>query len=462
LDLTADSNLSQVAGAIIEAGFTADVLTRFLRRVEAQARQSGRLTPLEQMRAEQEHQRTVGLLQDFTAPRRGPYGLRRPGVLVQALGAVELPLYNMYRSAKGFVRGVLTGFRQATSEAEYDHLLAKLGSSTVITAVFPVLFVGGALYGIGKDIVQAIVVIYNAIVNFSEVLEAALELVRVMVSDRGEEVGEALGVATGGEFSRRLRELLRQNIFEFTFNLGRIIGPTIVYAIISLLGLPAIVGAVGISLRAVNTFRAVLNRIPGARRLRAFLRLHRMRRRGRGGGDGGDGTLLDDVVIQGGRTRLTIAHLWRWEKMGGHALQRHGPFHTRTTLLRRVFNETSLGGPPAPRNLTGGVRTTDFRVWRGRTSRNASAWRDQDSMLEGVGRMINENIDEINDVTSRGGRMVLERHDLSRPVGRGWVEAVRGHGERAIFWTEDLRHATVVIDPHPAGGWYVVTAFPEM
>ncbi|NDJ78497.1 MAG: DUF4157 domain-containing protein [Chloroflexi bacterium] len=464
LDLTDQDNLIPVVETLSAIQFPGEAFTLLMVRIDAMTRASGQMTALERVRLEQEHQRRIEMLQNMTAPRRGPYGTRGPGVMLPvmagAFAGIFESLSNLFRSAAGFVRGVITGFREAMSPQDTDRLVRKLGESAILNLIFPIVFVAGAVVGIVEDIVRAIQSIYETVVNFDEVMAAATELIRTMLSEQGEEVGEAMGAVTGREYAQKVRTMLNQNIFAFTYNLGRIIGPTVVYAVLSLLGLPVIASIVGVSARAISTFGAIIRRIPGLRRLRALLRLRRQRRLGSGGGGGGTPGAL---AVAGGRVRFTLADLLRWESLGGHALQRHGPFHTRDTLLRRILNETSLGGPPPSRTLPGGVRTTDFRVWRGDRKPHASSWSDNDTMLRALDDLINDNIDEIQSVTSRGGRVVLERHDLSRPVGRGWVTALRGTaGERGIFWTDDLRHATVVIDPHPGGGWYVVTAFPEL
>lgn len=174
-----------------------------------------------------------------------------------------------------------------------------------------------------------------------------------------------------------------------------------------------------------------------------------------------------DVVTRTQRVRVTNQHLLEWERAGGHAIQRHGPFHTRETLLQRLFNETRLGGMPPPgAQLPGGqVVGSDYRLWQGNRVPDASAWVDESVMLDSMTRIINDNIDTIHDVTSRGGTVVMEGVELGQNVGRGWVTALRGQagtGERGIYWSEELRRATVVIRPKPGGGWFVFTAYPHM
>ncbi|MEB2773765.1 DUF4157 domain-containing protein [Algoriphagus sp. D3-2-R+10] len=439
----------------VSESFSANVFGLFLNRLETDARARGEMSPLERMRAQEEHQRTIPQMQDLTAPRRGPYGTRGPGVALPVIAGVLHPLYNMYRSAKGFIRGVIGGFRQTATPRDYQRLVEKLAGSVIITSVFPVVFLAGAIVGIVQDIVGAIVGIYRAVVNFDEIVASAKQIITVMFSDQGEQVGEELGIQTGIGYVSQLRSLLSQNVFSFTYNLGRIIGPTIIYTIISLLGLPVLLGAGGLSLRVIRSIRAILGRVPGARRLQALLRLRRIQRRGLAPGAGG-------LVIQGGRVRLTIAKLLEWEGLGGHMLQRHGPFHTRQTLLRRVLNETSLDGPPAPRDLPGGARTTDFRVWQGNSQPHASVWRSQQEMLDAVGEVISDNIGDIERVTAGGSELILSRIPLNRHVGNGWVTAIRGSGERGIYWADNLQHATVVIRPVAGGGWRVHTAYPEL
>jgi hypothetical protein len=186
----------------------------------------------------------------------------------------------------------------------------------------------------------------------------------------------------------------------------------------------------------------------------------RFGRRGERSAAGSEAT--GDLVVRAQRIPITTRHLHEWENAGGHLIQRHGPFHTRETLLQRVLNETSLGGLPPPRTLPGGIQTTDFRIWRGDRVPDASAWANESVMHDSLTRIINDHIDDINRVTSGSGEVVLEGLELGQNVGRGWVTAIRGTGERGIYWTEELQRATVVIRPRPDGGWFVFTAYPHL
>jgi hypothetical protein len=169
-----------------------------------------------------------------------------------------------------------------------------------------------------------------------------------------------------------------------------------------------------------------------------------------------------ELVVQAQRVPITTRHLQEWEDAGGHLIQHHGPFHTQDTLLQRVLNETKLGGLEPPTILPGGIRTTDFRIWKGeKRVPDASAWANESVMLDSLTRIINDNIDDINRVTGGGGEIKLEGVELGQNVGRGWVTAIHDAGERAIYWTEELQRATVVIRPRPDGGWFVFTAYPH-
>jgi hypothetical protein len=165
------------------------------------------------------------------------------------------------------------------------------------------------------------------------------------------------------------------------------------------------------------------------------------------------------LKVKGGARQLTVADMLAYEQQGGHTLARHGAAHSRQSLKLRTIGETNL---PAPRNLPGGTRTTDFRIWQGKKQSAASKWKDDNTMCRTISDLINRNLVQIEKTTKAGGDFVLEEIPVGQVVGEGWMKAGGATPEQTgIFWKEDLQHVTVVIKPDGQGGFYVLTAYPN-
>jgi hypothetical protein len=228
----------------------------------------------------------------------------------------------------------------------------------------------------------------------------------------------------------------------------------IVYTVLSILTAGAVAGA-AVSARLAS----LLSRLPRFARLleRIGSRLRRLRPRRQ---PDAPTPPTGPLYILGGRRLLTQADMLRFERLGGHTLQRHGSHHTRRTLRDRIIGEREI---PPPRTLHGGERTPDFRVWQGQRTGAASRWVDDDTMRRAVSDIVNDNIEAIERAARTGGPFPpLERVSLNRRVGEGWVQTAGAPAaERGVFWRDDLRRATVVIRSDNRGGWYVHTAYPE-
>ena len=199
---------------------------------------------------------------------RGPYRQYGVGVLAPLLSQPArhlLPLLeaagNAFAGAGAFVEGVLVGLRGSMTEKDRERLARRLLQSYILNAVFPIVFVAGAAVGIVEDVIEAVRGIYGLITNLRQFVEDMVGLFRAFVGPDSRAIGRAMGEEVGREYGRQVAALAHGNIFEFTFGLGRMIGPTIVYTVLAFLGVPELVASALIS-RLLSILRPLLQRFP--------------------------------------------------------------------------------------------------------------------------------------------------------------------------------------------------------
>jgi hypothetical protein len=159
------------------------------------------------------------------------------------------------------MEGVFEGFSGAIDAEHRDRLLARLLESSVLNLIFPAVFAAGALVGIARDVVDAVKAIYHTVTNFGEFIDAVGTFLRLIISPQAAQVGRAIGVEFGRDFGQRLAGMADGNIFSFTYNLGRLIGPTIVYTILAFVGAPEVAASALVE-RILPLLRPLLERFP--------------------------------------------------------------------------------------------------------------------------------------------------------------------------------------------------------
>jgi hypothetical protein len=252
VDLTDSANLVPVTEVLVEV-LPPDVFQRFLTATD---RPNSRGRPPSQDPAR--------LIRDLNNPPRGQYGIAAPGVapfageLVRPL--VE-PLTNAMSTVEGLMRGLYRGVAASASPAAADELAENILESTILNTVFPPVFMAGTTVGIASDAVETIRGVVEAIVNLDEVIAQATSILEVVVSPDGEEFGRILGEEIGSGWGRRLVQLSGAGVFEFTFEVGKIAGPAVVYTVCAFLGLPAL-AAGAVFARVGTRLLPLLRRFP--------------------------------------------------------------------------------------------------------------------------------------------------------------------------------------------------------
>jgi len=237
LDLSNPDNLIPVTRTIQE-NYSDAVFLDFLALTESRVIEQYEPTDSEVARMQQ----TESLLQ---TRRRGGYGQFGPGVIAPVLvqpGRHLLPYVeaaeNVLSGSGAFLQGLLAGLTGSLGEQEREALRNRLMQSSILNAVFPVVFTSGAVVGIVEDVIDAVKEIYQVISDFDQFVESMSALFNMITSPESADIAMAIGRQVGQDYGRRITELARGNVFEFSFGLGRMLGPTIVYTILAFLGVP--------------------------------------------------------------------------------------------------------------------------------------------------------------------------------------------------------------------------------
>jgi hypothetical protein len=229
---------------------------------------------------------TVRRLQDMSAPRRGPYGTRGPDLvgpifsnvsqaarpLAELLGDLETGIDN----AGVFVSALLSALADAVDEETARRLTVRLGQSSVITLVFPPVFLSGAVVGIGQEIADIARAVADLYENFGEIVSATMSLIETMFSPEGRPLAQQFGTDVGRQYGQQIGRLSRANPVTFTYELGKLLGPLLAEIVVSLL-VPG--GAVVAGLR--RTFAVVRRLVDAVPDLARLVRRTRRRRRRR-------------------------------------------------------------------------------------------------------------------------------------------------------------------------------------
>jgi hypothetical protein len=318
VDLTNPSNMDAVISTIGSTfgAESAEILAQFLGPLDRPAP-----TPQPYVPSAEEEARLRRQISPMQIQRRGPYGQYGPGVLIPVLvqpGRHLLPAVeavgHAFSGAGAFVEGLLEGLSGSLSEQQREQLAVRLLQSTILNVVFPPVFLAGTAVGVVEDVVDAVKGIYHLITNFRDVVSGMVELVKALFSPESRAIGRAMGLEVGRDYGRRIAAMSSQNIFEFTFNLGRMIGPTILYTVLAFLGVPELIVS-AIVARLLPILRTFLAQFP---------RLLR--------------------IVEAVAVRLTRA--------GQHASMRE-----LEEDLSRAFARTFDQPGPAPRPAAGGVVT---------------------------------------------------------------------------------------------------------
>lgn len=289
LDLRNQDNFTFVTETIAQL-FPGHILTGFLIRVDVE-------TPLRQRpsAARQRFERQFDRMAVGRNRYTGGYG---PGLLLplgaQTLSAVAreaseavssvvlgMPgsrsILQAVGTADAFLAGVFGGLRDSIGQEELERLLERLGLASSLSVAFSPVFVAGGVKGIVEDLYGVLKQTFGLLTGeLGEILATAMEVMSIITSTEGRAFGFQLGLEVGREYAQEIIEASRKGLVEFIFDLGRLVGPAIIYTILTLLGIPQLLGAV----MAARVFKALNVLKPLLRNEQRVVRLlHRIEER---------------------------------------------------------------------------------------------------------------------------------------------------------------------------------------
>jgi hypothetical protein len=274
------NNLTAVIHAITATfgGDSGPVLEAFLTQVEAS------MPPRQPTAAEVAREQRVESLMQIGP--RGPYKQYGVGVVLPVLSqparhllpAVEA-VGHALEGAGAFVQGLLAGMAGAIDEEHRQRLATRLMQSSVLNIVFPPLFLAGTAVGVVEDVVDAVKGIYQAVTNFRQFVDAIVTFTRAMLSSDAAAIGRAMGEEIGKDYGAKIAALAEENVFRFTFDLGRMIGPTILYIVLAFLGVPELIAAEIVE-RLLPILRPLLEKFPRLLKLMEGLAVKLKERKG--------------------------------------------------------------------------------------------------------------------------------------------------------------------------------------
>jgi hypothetical protein len=150
------------------------------------------------------------------------------------------------KAVSAFIEGLLAGLKSQLSDEDYKALSKKLAGSQVLSAVAPPIILGGAGVGLAKDIWEALKGIYEILTEPLEMAKNMATLIGTILFD--EEGARVLGEAVGEQHSTKLHKLAAEDIITFTYKLGELVGPTVVYSVLSIVT-AGVVGGAAVSVR---------------------------------------------------------------------------------------------------------------------------------------------------------------------------------------------------------------------
>ncbi len=174
-----------------------------------------------------------------------------------ALSPIVTVGVKVVESAAAFIQGIIEGLIEKLDRGDIEALAKKLAQSTMLNIVAPTVFAAGAVVGIVKDLVGTI----DFIVNFSEVVSSIGSFLEDLLTST--ELAREMGRAIGAEYAEQIKKMSEKNVFAFTYDLGVLLGPTIVYTLLSLAGIPEAVAA-----KILPRIKAVLAKAKGLGKMR--------------------------------------------------------------------------------------------------------------------------------------------------------------------------------------------------
>ncbi len=146
-------------------------------------------------------------------------------------GEFEDPLVSKFQNASAFFNAMLTGL----AAADFEALSAKLRRMAALNMVFPTPFAIGAVRGLADEMLSLVQLLNPQ--QWAAIEAAARETILTLNDPDGEALASALGEEFGRHQAATLNALLQESLPIFAYDVGRLIGPTIIELLLALIGI---------------------------------------------------------------------------------------------------------------------------------------------------------------------------------------------------------------------------------
>lgn len=164
-------------------------------------------------------------------------------------GEFEDPLVSKVQNASAFVNGMLVGLERANFTA----LAARLRRMAALNMVFPTPFAIGAVRGLVDEMLELVQWLNPQ--QWVAIEAAARETILLLSDPDGEELAASLGEEFGRSQADVLDTLLQQSLPIFAYEVGKLIGPTIIELLLALVGIE--IGPMAIMQKSLAAMRQV-------------------------------------------------------------------------------------------------------------------------------------------------------------------------------------------------------------
>ena len=146
-------------------------------------------------------------------------------------GEFEDPLVSKFHNARAFLGGLQRGLEGAN----FPGLAEKLRNMAALNTVFPAPFAGGALRGVANEIIELMQWLNPQ--QWKAVEAAARQTILILNDPDGEQLAATLGEEFGKTQAATLDTLLRKSLPVFAYEVGKLIGPTIIETVLAFIGI---------------------------------------------------------------------------------------------------------------------------------------------------------------------------------------------------------------------------------
>ena len=146
-------------------------------------------------------------------------------------GEFEDPLVSKFQNASAFFDAMLVGL----AAADFEALSAKLRRMAALNVVFPTPFAIGAVRGLVDEMLDLVQLLNPQ--QWAAIEAAARETILMLNDPDGEELAATLGEEFGRNQAATLNAMVQQSLPIFAYEVGKLIGPTIIELLLALVGI---------------------------------------------------------------------------------------------------------------------------------------------------------------------------------------------------------------------------------